>query len=94
MLGNKLDRVYVDEDEETDRLTQNRLKDDHNISHVGIDPLSNSFDDRANLDTNERIQKMEQELLDWCVHHAKEHKIEISFMLVSAKSGQNIDEAF
>jgi hypothetical protein len=40
------------------------------------------------------MQEMEKQLLDWCVSHAKKHKIEISFMLVSAKTGQNVSEAF
>lgn len=32
-------------------------------------------------------EQSEKKLLEWCITQARKHKIEISFMLVSAKTG-------
>lgn len=92
MLGNKLDRANEDEGETSSNNSAGK-KGSHENSKEGTDEKQ-SLDEQSEPSVTARVQELEKQLLSWCVEQAKKHKIEISFMLVSAKTGQNINQAF
>jgi GTPase SAR1 family protein len=106
VLGNKLDKLQsmprlngsiIENSQQNNSLTERKVA----LNQTEIENMQKgSFETRPseaneiNIFAADLIEQNERNIRDWCIEHAKKYKIEIGFMFVSARTGQNISNAF